>query len=169
VYEGLAVSVEWLTAALTLTLVGLVSANVVARYAFNTGFAWVEELSRLCFVWMVFLGAYVALRRGAHLAIHALVDRLPRVARLVAITVGQLVMAAFLVVLVEGAASLVHESFAFGTLTPVLGISTGWSYLPIAVAGVLMLCEVVRQLAQTVGQLRGQESLGTGESQVVAG
>jgi TRAP-type transport system small permease protein len=48
---------------LALCLAGMVIAvfgNVVLRYGFNSGINASEELSRLLFVWMVFLGATLA-------------------------------------------------------------------------------------------------------------
>ena len=40
--------------------------NVVLRYGFGTGISASEELSRLLFVWMVFIGAAAAYPRGEH-------------------------------------------------------------------------------------------------------
>ena len=40
--------------------------NVVLRYGFGSGIAASEELSRLLFVWMVFIGAAAAYRRLRH-------------------------------------------------------------------------------------------------------
>ena len=54
----------------------LVFANVVLRYAFNTGITVSEELSRWLFVWMTFLGAIVAMREHGHLGMDSLVARL---------------------------------------------------------------------------------------------
>jgi TRAP-type transport system small permease protein len=42
--------------------------NVVLRYGFGSGIAASEELSRLLFVWMVFIGAAAAYPRGEHMA-----------------------------------------------------------------------------------------------------
>ncbi len=42
--------------------------NVVLRYGFGSGVAASEELSRLLFVWMVFIGATGAYPRGEHMA-----------------------------------------------------------------------------------------------------
>lgn len=42
--------------------------NVVLRYGFGTGVAASEELSRLLFVWMVFIGATAAYPLGEHMA-----------------------------------------------------------------------------------------------------
>lgn len=46
--------------------------NVVLRYAFGTGIVASEELSRLLFVWMVFIGATAAYPLGEHMAFTAL-------------------------------------------------------------------------------------------------
>ena len=58
-------------------MVVLVFGNVVLRYAFNSGITVSEELSRWLFVWLVFVGAVVALRDHAHLGMDSVVSRLP--------------------------------------------------------------------------------------------
>ncbi|NBW51301.1 MAG: TRAP transporter small permease subunit [Betaproteobacteria bacterium] len=47
--------------------------NVVLRYGFGSGVAASEELSRLLFVWMVFIGATAAYPAGEHMAFTSLV------------------------------------------------------------------------------------------------
>ena len=49
--------IEWLLALALAVMVLLVFGNVVLRYAFDSGIASAEEVSRLMFVWLVFLGA----------------------------------------------------------------------------------------------------------------
>ena len=51
--------------------------NVVLRYGFGSGIAASEELSRLMFVWLVFIGAAAAYRAGGHIAVGMLTDALP--------------------------------------------------------------------------------------------
>lgn len=50
--------------------------NVVLRYGFGSGIPASEELSRLLFVWMVFIGATAAYPAGEHMAFTALVGAL---------------------------------------------------------------------------------------------
>jgi gluconokinase len=52
--------------------------NVVLRYGFGSGIAASEELSRLLFVWMVFLGATAAYPAGEHMAFTSLVGLLQK-------------------------------------------------------------------------------------------
>jgi TRAP-type C4-dicarboxylate transport system permease small subunit len=50
--------------------------NVVLRYGFGSGIAASEELSRLLFVWMVFIGATAAYPLGEHMAFTSLLHPL---------------------------------------------------------------------------------------------
>jgi gluconokinase len=52
--------------------------NVVLRYGFGSGVPASEELSRLLFVWMVFIGATAAYPLGEHMAFTSLVGLLQK-------------------------------------------------------------------------------------------
>ena len=54
------------------TMAAAVFLNVLLRYGFGNGIAAIEELSRLLFVWMVFIGATAAYPLGDHMAFTAL-------------------------------------------------------------------------------------------------
>ena len=84
--------VEWLMAVALAVMVALVFGNVVLRYAFNSGIAAAEEVARLMFVWLIFLGAILALRRHAHLGVEMLQARLPLAARRICAVVSHLLM-----------------------------------------------------------------------------
>lgn len=70
-----------LIALLLAVMVILVFGNVVLRYAANSGIPVSDELSRWCFVWLVFLGSIVAMRDHAHLGLDTLVKKLPALGR----------------------------------------------------------------------------------------
>ena len=48
---------------------GLMVLQVILRFAFHTGFAWGEEVSRFIFVWLVFLSIPYAVRNARHIAL----------------------------------------------------------------------------------------------------
>ncbi|WP_122588410.1 TRAP transporter small permease [Pseudomonas viridiflava] len=75
-----------------VAMVVLVFGNVVLRYAFNSGISVSEELSRWFFVWMIFLGALVAMKERGHLGLDSLVKRLPSMGRRICLITGQLLM-----------------------------------------------------------------------------
>ncbi len=57
-------------------MASVVFVNVVLRYGFGTGIAASEELSRLLFVWMVFVGATAAYPKGELMAFTLLLTQL---------------------------------------------------------------------------------------------
>ncbi len=65
----------WLSVA-TLAMAGLLTAQVIFRYAFNHSLFWSEELGRALLVQLTFIGASVAWRGRAHIGMDALVARL---------------------------------------------------------------------------------------------
>ncbi|GAB4064478.1 TRAP transporter small permease [Ancylobacter sonchi] len=70
--------VEWVIGALLVLMVVLVFTNAAGRYLFGTGVASSEEIARLAFVWLIFLGAVLAVRERTHVGVDMLVQRLPR-------------------------------------------------------------------------------------------
>ncbi|GIP36059.1 TRAP transporter small permease [Paenibacillus sp. J2TS4] len=58
-------------------MVIFVFGNVILRYAFNSGITWSEEVSRFLFIWLIFLGAILALKDNEHLGVDIFVKKLP--------------------------------------------------------------------------------------------
>ena len=111
--------------------------GVFSRYVMVRTFTWYDEIARLCFAWMVFLGAAVGVRRGAHFRLHLLVDRFgPRAVRAARILA---------VVVVAGFGSvLIWQGFRLVELgqfqqTPVMGLSKAYIYAAVPVGGALMI------------------------------
>src|SRR5215510_14437225 len=63
---------HWLMAGCLGVMAVAVFVNVVLRYGFGSGIVASEELSRLLFVWMVFIGATAAYPAGEHMAFTSL-------------------------------------------------------------------------------------------------
>lgn len=93
---------EWIMAAMLAVMVGLVFGNVVLRYIFNSGLVAAEEIARLMFVWLVFLGATVALRHQRHLGLEILQARLPFKVRRACAVIAHLMMLYALYLFVQG-------------------------------------------------------------------
>jgi TRAP-type C4-dicarboxylate transport system permease small subunit len=80
----------------------IVFGNVVARYVFQRAFAWSEEIALFAFVWLVFLGAVLALLRSRHLGLDILINALPVGARRYVLLLANLVTAVTLWFVVYG-------------------------------------------------------------------
>lgn len=72
---GLAVEIP--AAALVVAEILVLFAGIIARGLFAEPLTWTDELASMLFLWLAMLGATVALRRGDHMRMTALVARLP--------------------------------------------------------------------------------------------
>jgi TRAP-type C4-dicarboxylate transport system permease small subunit len=63
--------------ALMAVMVVVITTQVLLRYVFNSSIDWADELSRLTFVWSVFLAIPLGIREGLHVGIELLTTRLP--------------------------------------------------------------------------------------------
>jgi gluconokinase len=129
--------------------------NVVLRYGFGSGVAASEELSRLLFVWMVFIGATAAYPLGEHMAFTSLLgalQRKPLVLRLLTVLIRVLVVLAS-VLLAWGAWQQVVVGM--DSRSVVLGYSAALLPLPALLCagaiGVMALIELVRNRPIALG------------------
>jgi TRAP-type C4-dicarboxylate transport system permease small subunit len=135
----------------------LVFGNVVLRYAFNSGLTVSDELSRLLFVWMVFLGALAALFERRHLGVDTLVAHLSRRGRLVCFLLSNALMlyATWLVFLGGWQQALI----TLDATTPVLGVSQAWFYAPVLLFSLASALWFVVQLLRAALDRIGDDEL----------
>lgn len=102
--------VDVLIAGLLALMVVLTFTNVVLRYAFSTGFVWSEEVTRLSFIYLVYLGAVLAFRDNEHLGVDTLLEKAsPLVAKVLYVLV-QLVIIWVSWLLVQGSWDLAVQN-----------------------------------------------------------
>jgi len=138
------VLVDWICLGLMAALVVDVFLGVFSRYVLHATFQWYDEVARLCFVWMVFLGAATAVRRGAHFRLHLLIDRFGRRARRVTDLAVGLLVVGFGAVLVAGGIAL--WPVARRQVSDSLELSMLWFYGALPVGGALMILFSIPQL-----------------------
>ena len=77
----------------------LICLNVFNRYVLQSGFVWADEIPGYLLVWISFLGAYLAVRDRGHIAFDLFVTKLPPVPRKALMAAVDLLVIAFLAVL----------------------------------------------------------------------
>jgi TRAP-type C4-dicarboxylate transport system permease small subunit len=83
-------------------LVGLVittSLQVFTRYVINAPFTWTEELAKMLFIWITFLGSAIIAKRDAHISIDFVTRLLPAGPRRLMLIFGQTISVAVLLIL----------------------------------------------------------------------
>jgi TRAP-type C4-dicarboxylate transport system permease small subunit len=152
-----------LAVALLVVMVTLVFANVVLRYAFNSGITVSEELSRWLFVWLTFLGSIYALRERQHLGTDVLVSRLGPRMRMLCLLIGYGFMLWVCWLLFSGA--LAQTRLNWNVTAPSSGMSLAWFYMSGVVFSVSAALVLIEQVARLVheGSL-GKAAAGEGRS-----
>lgn len=75
-------------------LVTLMFGQVVARYVFGLAWGWMEQLTRLLFVYVTFAGMSYACRKSEHLRVSFLAEFLPgKYSRTILFLIGDILMA----------------------------------------------------------------------------
>lgn len=120
--------------------------GIFARYVLGTGSQWPEPISILLMVVFTFLGAAVAYRAGAHIAVAMLTDRLPdSVRQPLRIVVNVLMLAVCAFMVFYGARLCIGT---WGQSIPELTwLPVGVTYLPVPVGGFVTLLFVLEFIA----------------------
>lgn len=141
-----------LSVTLFAVLVATTTWQVVSRQILNEPSTWSEELARLLFVWLSFLGSAFLFGERGHIAVDFLARKLPFAGQRVAQLFVQVMVLLFaLVGLVWG--GYLAASIAWEQNLTALPFTIGWVYLVIPIAGVFI---AVFALMDIVGLFLGE-------------
>ena len=134
----------WVCIALLAVIFVIMVLQVICRYVLGSPLVWSEEASRYLYIWVCYLGAPIALRRGNHIAITLFVDWLPpKVVRAISVF-WHVVAFLFLVELAIQGAILAVRSHTLIAIT----IPVPWSliHLVVPISAVLMMLETAEAI-----------------------
>lgn len=143
---------RWLGDAIDVTVVALavmlllvMFANVAARVAFDSDLAWNTEFGEFVLLWATFLGGASAARRGAHMRITELLEKIPpNAARLVELLTRAGVIGLLVLLVWYG---IVIAERAMGQEMTVLHWPMGVQYLALPVGSAFALLYVIYETA----------------------
>ncbi len=129
--EGLTAVLEYFSTACVVVMTVLVIAQVVLRYIFNDPLTWSEEMARIVFIYLAYLGIGAAYGRRRHMFIDALVEVLPAGVKKVVqfIVVG--IASAFLIGVIAITFRSIAELYRVDITTPALEYPMAFVYLVI--------------------------------------
>ena len=136
--------------ALVLADIVVLLAGVVARFVFHRPLVWSDELASMLFIWLAMLGAVIALRRGEHMRMTALVSKQAPERRRLFEAICVCASLAFLSMVAWPAWEYAAEE-RFIT-TPALEISNVWraAALPVGI-GLMLVFSVFRLFKESDG------------------
>jgi TRAP-type transport system small permease protein len=137
---------------LLLAVIVSVQWQVIGRYVFNSSPTWAEALAMLLVMYVTALGVAVGVRDAGHIGLESMVSLLPESWRLKLEVVIHLFVAAFGVL-------MAYSGWLWATLKwnekkPMLNVPESADYIPLVIAGVLIVLFSVEHI---IALVRGQE------------
>lgn len=132
---------RWLLVLLLGVLTASVFLQVLVRFVLKYPLPWTEEVSRLSFVYSIFVGATIAVREKTHINVDVVLVALPaRIARAMKL-LGTALVAVFLGFVIWQGVVFIRATGI--QMTPVLQIPFRHLYVVIPVSGALMLLYLI--------------------------
>nr|WP_198981677.1 TRAP transporter large permease subunit [Herbaspirillum sp. ASV7] len=138
-------------AALVLAETAVLLTGVVYRYALHDPLVWSDELASILFIWLSMLGAVLALDRGEHMRLTAIINKCSEKGRIWLETVAAMVVCIFVLMVIHPAVD--HSVEQMAITTPALEIPDGLRAAALPVGAILMLLAAVSRMA-AVSSLR---------------
>ena len=149
--------VEIPAALLVLADILVLFSGVIARYVLHTPLLWSDELAAILFLWLAMLGSVIALRRGEHMRMTALVSKASPERRALMEMIATAASLAFLVMVAWPAWEYASEERAI--TTPALEISNLWRAAALPVGVVLMGLFAMLRLLRTVRLMQSLQAV----------
>lgn len=139
---------EYACALFAGVMISCLSLQLVIRITLGSSLAWTEELSRYSFLWTVYVGAALAVKRGAHVRITAQFLPMSTRWRLFFRMLADALWVIFCLFFACTGLSVIKEGFAFPEISPTLGIVISWVEAIIPFSFVLMAWRIIEQYAK---------------------
>ncbi|MCL4798559.1 MAG: TRAP transporter small permease [Burkholderiales bacterium] len=128
----------WVAVMVLAAAFAVVCAQVFARYVLNDSLIWAEELTRFLVVWSTMIGSAAAYRRGEHIGITMVLDKLAGAWRGTVVRAIHLLVLAFASMVAWEGWHLTMRNFARNQLAPAMQVDIAWAYLALPIGGFLI-------------------------------
>ena len=142
---------EYIAGVLLLIMVTVAFINVITRYLIKFSLAFIEEIEVNFFVWVTILGIAIAFKRGSHLSMTFIRDKLPEnIGRALKIFGLVSSLAIFIVLIYLSLNQIYWELTLFHTRSMALNIPV-WIYLSgVPVFSLIVVIRIIQVLIKEV-------------------
>lgn len=130
-------ALEYLVGALLAMMAAALLLEVLLRFVFETSLPWTSEFARYAMIWITFVGAALAIKERSHIQINFFVRLLPRNLERYAYIAVNLILIAFVAVLLKN--SIITVQTEMKVYTAAMNIPFGYIVLSLPLAGVFMI------------------------------
>ena len=140
----------------TLAMVVLVVAQVIFRYVLSVSVPWTEEVARVFFVWMIFMGTCLVEEDGSQVRTLLFVERFSRGIQIVWECVVTMTSILFQILLFVGSLKSFHSAagISLGSLT---WITYEVFFIPVIIASPVCVWFMINNLIIRIRKLRSEK------------
>ncbi len=133
--------IEWFCSLLVILTVVITLLQVITRYLLNDALSWTEEAARIIFIWITFLGAYLALKANSHISFGSVYNGLSGRAKGILAPVIIVLMMFYLLKLTLAGITVTGQYAE--SLSPALRFPVAYTFVIIPIACVLMIIHLL--------------------------
>lgn len=137
---------SWSMVVLGLAMTLTILIQIFFRFVVYRPVPWSEELARYLMIWMGMLGSVIALRKGRHIGVTFLLDKLPARAHKFIVNLVRLIIIGFMAII--GWEGLGLAIFNATQLSAAMEIPMTIPYLAIPVGATMMIVDLIAELFQ---------------------
>ncbi|MBO8154508.1 TRAP transporter small permease [Thermovirga sp.] len=129
-------------------MLAVIFVQVIARYVFHNSLSFSEELARYLFVWCVFLCLPVVHRRGGHMVVGVLSERLEGFPLKALRLVAQFLTLVFMIIIFKNGITMIQRTY-FQT-SPALQIKMSYVYYALPIGSAAMILNTIEEMLKTL-------------------
>ncbi|MDD2215794.1 MAG: TRAP transporter small permease, partial [Eubacteriales bacterium] len=123
----------------------------------NDSLTWSEELARYIFIWESWLGISLGQKKGQHIAVNMLTNRLKGNVRKYTLVLADICTVVFIAILVAKGLEVTNKIMLMGSLSAALHIPMFWIYLSMPVGcglmGLRLLEDIYKKIRSDVEEV----------------
>lgn len=129
-----------------IVMAAILFIQVFYRVFFHDGIKWAEELARILFIWVSWLGISLGEKKGEHIKVSMITDRLKGNTQKIVLIISDVLSLAILLVFLVAGVDVGMKIFAMGTKTAALRWPRWILYVSMPYSCLVMSLRLIKEI-----------------------
>lgn len=135
-------------ATLYLIMIAITFSQVIFRYLLDSALPWAGELAIFFFIWIIFLGASIALIKGVHIGVDIFTNLLNKKFKKINLVLINFIIIIFCSLIIYGSIPLIIDNFS--QRSPALEIRLSYVYACIPISMISMIFISIKKIFRII-------------------
>lgn len=135
-------------ATLYLIMIAITFSQVIFRYLLDSALPWAGELAIFFFIWIIFLGASIALIKGVHIGVDIFTNFLNKKFKKINLVLINFIIIIFCSFIIYGSIPLIIDNFS--QRSPALEIRLSYVYACIPISMISMIFISIKKIVRII-------------------